>query len=62
MLKIKNKNNYETKCTTISGYCGKNYEENLRQFRKRIKEKRWTYRWYCNNKIDSNISRESRER
>lgn len=29
MLKIKNKNNYETKCTTISGYCGKNYEDSL---------------------------------
>ena len=39
MLKIKNKNNYETKCTTISGYCGKNYEENLRQFRKELNKK-----------------------
>jgi hypothetical protein len=41
MLKIKdkNKNNYKTKCTTISGYCGKNYEENLRQFRKELNKK-----------------------
>ena len=30
---------YKTKCTTISGYCGKNYEENLRQFRKELNKK-----------------------
>lgn len=39
MLKIKNKNNYETKVTTIDGYCGVVYEENLKQFRKELKEK-----------------------
>lgn len=39
MLKIKDKNKYKTKCTTISGYCGKNYEENLRQFRKELNKK-----------------------
>jgi hypothetical protein len=36
---IKDKNKYKTKYTTISGYCGKNYEENLRQFRKELKKK-----------------------
>lgn len=39
MLKIKNKNNYETKVTTIDGYCGVVYEENLKQFRKELKKK-----------------------
>lgn len=41
MLKIKdkNKNNYETKVTTIDGYCGAVYEENLKQFRKKLKKK-----------------------
>ena len=39
MLKIKNKNNYETKVTTINGYCGVVYEENLKQFRKELKKK-----------------------
>lgn len=39
MLKIKDKNKYKTKCATISGYCGKNYEENLRQFRKELNKK-----------------------
>jgi len=39
MLKIKNKNNYETKVTTIYGYCGKNYEENLKWFRKELNKK-----------------------
>ena len=34
MLKIKNKNNYETKVTTIDGYCGVVYEENLKQYKK----------------------------
>lgn len=33
------KNKYKKKCTTISGYCGKNYEENLRQFRKELNKK-----------------------
>ena len=39
MLKIKNKNNYETKVTTIDGYCGVVYEENLKQFRKELEKK-----------------------
>ena len=39
MLKIKNKNNYETKVTTIDGYCGTVYEENLKQFRKELNKK-----------------------
>ena len=39
MLKIKNKNNYETKVTTIDGYCGVVYEENLKQFRKDLEKK-----------------------
>lgn len=39
MLKIKNKNNYETKVTTIDGYCGTAYEEKLKQFRKELKKK-----------------------
>lgn len=39
MLKIENKNNYETKVTTINGYCGAVYEENLKQFRKELEKK-----------------------
>lgn len=39
MLKIKRRNKYKTKCTTISGYCGKNYEENLKRFRKELNKK-----------------------
>lgn len=39
MLKIKNKNNYETKATIIDGYCGTVYEENLKQFRKELNKK-----------------------
>lgn len=39
MLKIKDKNNYETKVTTIDGCCGAVYEENLKQFRKDLKKK-----------------------
>lgn len=39
MLKIKNKNNYETKVTTIDGYSGIVYEKNLKQFRKELKKK-----------------------
>lgn len=35
---IKDKNKYKTKCTTISGYCGKNYEENLKRFRDKLKK------------------------
>lgn len=37
MMKIKD--NYETKVTTIDGYCGANYEENLKRFRKDLKKK-----------------------
>ena len=40
MLKIKdNVDNYKTRVTTISGYCGKNYEENLERFRKELNKK-----------------------
>lgn len=40
MLKIKkDKEKYKTKCTTISGYCGKDYENNLKKFRKELKKK-----------------------
>ena len=40
MLKIKdNIDNYKQKVTTISGYCGNNYEENLERFRKDLNEK-----------------------
>lgn len=41
MLKIKdkNKNNYKTKVTTIDGYCGAKYEENLKRFRKDLEKK-----------------------
>lgn len=39
MLNIKNKNNYETKVTTIDGYCGTVYEKNLKQFRKELNKK-----------------------
>lgn len=39
MMKIKDKNNYETKVTTIDGYCGAKYEENLKRFRKDLKKK-----------------------
>lgn len=39
MLKIKNKNNYETKVTVIDGYSGVAYEENLKYFRKGLKKK-----------------------
>ena len=39
-FKIKNKvDNYKTRVTTISGYCGKNYEENLERFRKELNKK-----------------------
>ena len=63
MLKTKDKNanKYKQKVTTINGYCGAVYEENLKQFRKELEKKRWIYSWNCNNKVDSNISRESRE-
>lgn len=40
MLKIKdNVNKYEVKTTTISGYCGNNYEENLKRFKKELNKK-----------------------
>ena len=39
MLKIKDKNNYKIKVTTIGGYCGTKYEENLKLFRKELKKK-----------------------
>ena len=39
MLKIRDKNNYKTKVTTIDGYCGSRYEENLKSFRKELKKK-----------------------
>lgn len=39
MLKIKDKNNYETKVTTIDGYSGVAYEKNLKQFRKELNKK-----------------------
>lgn len=39
-FKIKNKvDNYKTRVTTISGYCGKNYEENLERFRTELNKK-----------------------
>lgn len=31
--------NYKQKITTISGYCGNNYEENLERFRKDLNKK-----------------------
>ena len=40
MLKIKDDtDNYKQKVTTISGYCGNNYEENLERFRKDLNKK-----------------------
>lgn len=39
MLKIKDNEGYETKTTTISGYCGRNYEDNLEKFRKELNKK-----------------------
>lgn len=39
MLKIKDKEEYEIKTTTISGYCGRNYEENLERFKKELHKK-----------------------
>ena len=40
MLKKKDDtDNYKQKITTISGYCGKNYEENLERFRKDLNKK-----------------------
>ena len=40
MLKIKdNVDNYKQKVTTISGYCGNNYEENLERFKKELNKK-----------------------
>lgn len=34
-----NKYCYKTKVTTIDGYCGVMYEENLKQFRKELEKK-----------------------
>lgn len=31
-----NVDDYELKVTTISGYCGNNYEENLKRFKKEL--------------------------
>ena len=39
MLKIKDKEQYETKTTTISGYCGRNYEDNLKRFQRELNRK-----------------------
>ena len=39
MLKIKDKNNYETKVTVIDGYSGVAYEKKLKQFRKELNKK-----------------------
>ncbi len=40
MLKKKDDtDNYKQKITTISGNCGKNYEENLERFRKDLNKK-----------------------
>lgn len=40
MLKIKKeKELFTTKCTTISGYCGSNFEDNLKRFEKELKKK-----------------------
>lgn len=41
MLKTKDKNanKYNPKVTTINGYCGAVYEENLKQFRKELEKK-----------------------
>lgn len=38
-MKIKDKNNYETKVTTIFGDCGKNYEDNLKRFGRKLNKK-----------------------
>ena len=36
---FKKKEKYETKITSISGYCGKNYEDNLKKFKKQLNKK-----------------------
>ena len=36
---FKKKEEYETKITTISGYSGKNYEDNLKKFKKELNKK-----------------------
>ena len=33
------KEKYETKITTISGYCGENYEDNLKKFKKKLNKR-----------------------
>jgi len=35
----KKKEKYETQVTTISGYCGKDYENNLKKFEKELNKK-----------------------
>lgn len=36
---LKKKERYEIKITSISGFCGKDYEENLERFRKDLNKK-----------------------
>ena len=36
---FKKKEKYETKITTISGYSGKNYEDNLKKFKKELNKR-----------------------
>ena len=36
---FKKKEKYETKITTISGYSGENYEDNLKKFKKQLNKK-----------------------
>ena len=36
---FKKKEKYETKITTISGYSGENYEDNLKKFKKKLNKK-----------------------
>ena len=36
---LKKKEKYETKITSISGFCGKDYEDNLKKFEKELNKK-----------------------
>lgn len=36
---LKKKERYETKITSISGFCGKDYEDNLKKFEKELNKK-----------------------
>ena len=36
---FKKKEKYETKITSISGYCGKDYEDNLKKFKEELNKK-----------------------